>query len=443
MKPVKYGVILLVLLLAAMAMVPMVSAEEQTSGTLDVAIPVTSANSTVHQIPADYLKDSKPAQWIPESDMINIVISQKSLEKFSPDKQSGIINIPVSYLDMKTTFLNSKENPNIYAENTIGQGDSIALVRMPRQMYEMFAKNSNTGLISLPEDYFVRYYENVSDLKNHLKVNGTSLQVLPSEKYPAASVSAESGSRATIGHLPVPNATGTIMSPATTYPQMFEYREHYNRQASTNYDYCIGEITPYSWTLLGSALDQFDIYQEREYRFNSNEAIEIVAQYRDRNQGGDIVLYPTLYRNGASTPISPSQWTVWSDYLAVDKNNIPHTYGYHVYFSGGYYYIGFEDMSTLQWVKSYQATAATGTTSFTELWGSSEYRQRAAPTTNTFSATTNPVIDEWARILNGNWQKPNLVWQHLSPGSSVSYVSVQTLFDSSGNLITRSYGQYP
>jgi len=435
---------LLALLLAAMTRVPMVSAAEQTNGSLDVTVQGVSVNSTVHQIPADYLKDSKPAQWLPESDMINIVISQKSLEKFNPDKHSEIINIPVSYLDTKTTFLNSKEDPSIYTENTIGQGDNIALVRMPRQMYEMFAENSKDGNISLPADYFVRYYENVSDLNAHLKVNGTSLQVFPSEKYPVSPLSAESESGAATGNYPVhSSAAGMIASPATTYPQMFEYREHYNRLTSTNYDYCIGEITPYSWTLLGSALDQFDIYQEREYRFNSNEAIEIVAQYRDRNQGGDIVLYPTLYRNGASTSISPSQWTVWSDYLAVNKNDIPHTYGYHVYFSGGYYYINFEDMSTLQWVKSYQATAAAGTTSFTELWGSSEYRQRAAPTTNTFSATTNPVIDEWARILNGNWQKPNLVWQHLSPGSSVSYVSVQTLFDTSGNLITRSYGHYP
>ncbi len=188
MKSMKYGVILLALLLAAMAMVPMVSAEDQTNGVLGVAIPGTSVNSSVHQIPADYLKDSKPAQWLPESDMINIVISQKSLKKFNPDNQSGIINIPVSYLDMKTTFLNSKENPSIYTENTIGQGDSIALVRMPRQMYVMFAKNSNDGIISLPADFFVRYYENVSDLKTHLKVNGTSLQVLPNEKYPVASV---------------------------------------------------------------------------------------------------------------------------------------------------------------------------------------------------------------------------------------------------------------
>jgi len=445
MKTVKIGVILLALLLAAMAVVPMVSAAGvQTNESLDGTTREVSTYSTEHQIPSDYLKDSKPAQWLPESDMINIVISQKSLEKFNQNEQAGILNIPLSYLDLKTTFLNSKENPSIYIETTLGQGESVALVRMPRQMYEMFADTSKDGNISLPTDYFVRYYENVNDLKSHMKFDGNTIQVLPSEKYAVSKISIESENSKASGNLPVPNAAGIHVNPAATYPRMFEFREPYTRvSSSTSYDYCIGQITPNSWSLLGSASDQFDIYQEREYRFNSNEAIEIVAQYHDRNLGGDIVIYPTLYRSGTQYPINTSQWTVWSGYLYVDKNSIPHAYGYHVSFSGGYYYISFEDMNTLQFVKSYQATAATGTTTFTNLWGSSEYRQRAAPTTNTFSATTKPVSDEWARILNGDWKKPNLVWQHQSPGSSVSYVSVQTQFDTSGNLITRSYGQYP
>ncbi|MGB7787221.1 hypothetical protein [Methanoregula sp.] len=429
----KWSVALLALLLAAMAMIPMVSAGEQ----------VVSASPVGHQIPTDYLKDSKPAQWLPESDMVNIVISQRSLEKFGQGKLTGIITIPVSYIDLKTTFTNSKENPYVYTENSIGSDEGIALIRMPGQMYEMYVLAAKDGKLSLPADYFVRYYENRTDLNNHFKADGNSVQVLPSEKYPLPKISSGVGTDVSPEILPVQKPSGISVSPAVTYPQFFGFWENYNRISSTNYDYCIGQITPNSWTLSGSALDQFDIFQEREYKFNSGEAIEVVTKYRDRNQGGDIVLFPTLYRSGSTDPITPSQWTVWGDYLPVATNSIPHAFGYHVYFSGGYYYIAFEDMNTLQFVKSYQATAASGTSSFTYLSGSSEYRQKAAPTTNTFSATTNPVVDQWVRVLNGAWQAPNLAWQHVTRGSGVSYVDVQTQVDSSGNIITRSSGHYP
>jgi hypothetical protein len=423
-----------VVLLAAMVIVPMVSAAEQ----------MVSASPTGHQIPSDYLKDSKPAQWLPESDMVNIVISQRSLEKFNQEKQTGIITIPVSYLDLKTTFTNSKENPYVYSENTIGSDEGIALIRMPRQMYEMYVLDAKDGNLSLPADYFIRYYENRTDLNAHFKADGASAQVLSSEKYPLSKISAGGETNVVSGILPVNKVSGINVNPAVTYPQFFGFWENYNKiSSSTNYDYCIGQITPNSWTLTGSALDQFDVFQEREYKFNSGEAIEVVAKYRDRNLGGDIVLYPTLYRSGSQYPISDSQWTSWNGYLSVNKNTIPHAYGYHVYFSGGYYTIGIEDMNTLQWIGTYQATAASGTSSFTYMSGSSEYRQRSAPTTNTFSATTNPVIDQYARILNGAWKAPNQVWQHVPRGSSVSYVDVQTQFDSSGNLITRSSGHYP
>jgi hypothetical protein len=427
----KNGVVLLSLLVAAMAMVPMVSAGTNAA----------SAAAPAHEIPSDYPNDSRTAQWLSESEMINIVISQETLEKFGQDKQSGIITIPVSYLDLKTTFTNSKEYSSFFTENSMRADDGIVLLRMPKQMYSRFIDDSPDGKLSLPDEYFFRYYENSSDLYSHIKADGNVLKVYPSEKYPIAK-------KLTVSPLesPLANSASVVLplgtSAVLTYPQMFEAREYYNRIGSTNYDYCIGQITPESWTLLGSALDQFDIFQEREYRFNSNEAVEIVAKYRDRNQGGDIILFPAVYRSGAAEPLPSNQWTIWGGEVGVDKNDLPHAFGYHVQIYSGYYYIVFEDMETLDWLDPYLVPTAAGTSSFTDLWGSSEYRQKAAPTTNSFSASTNPVIDEWARILNGDWRKPNQVWNYVGPETD-SYVSVLKTFDLSGNLITRSYVDYP
>ncbi len=151
--------------------------------------------------------------------------------------------------------------------------------------------------------------------------------------------------------------------------------------------------------------------------------------------------FPALYRSGAANPIPNNQWDTWGGVIGVDKNDLPHAYGYHVQFGGGYYYVDIEDMDTMDFT-SYDVTSAAGTSSFTDLWGSSEYRQRAAPTTNTFSATTNPVIDEWAHVSGGNWEKPDEAWEYVSR-STDDYVSVTKTFDSSGNLITRSYAEYP
>ncbi len=439
----KLGVILLALLLAAMAMVPCVSAaDEQMINSRDSGNVNLSAAPVDRQIPSDYPQNSKPAEWLSESDMINIVISQKTLGLSSQDKQEDLITIPVSYLNLNKTFTISKEQPSIFTERTLESNEGIVLVRMPRQMYARFIANARDGEISLPVDYFCRLYENSSDLYSHFMVDGNTMKVLPSEKYPLHKTPVENVPESKLVN-PAAVLSSDKINSLLSYPQMFAFREYYNRIYSTSYDYCIGQITPSSWTLLGSGLDQFDVFQEREYRFNSNEAIEIVTKYRDRNMGGDIIITPALYRSGATYPITPGQWAVWGGDVAVDKNNLPHAFGYHVQFGGGYYFVDIEDMNTMIFTNSYAATAAAGTSSFTDLWGSSEYRQNTAPTTNTFSATTNPVIDEWAHILNGAWQKPNQVWYHNPPGSSVSYVSVTTTFDGSGNLITRSYGHYP
>ena len=184
-------------------------------------------------------------------------------------------------------------------------------------------------------------------------------------------------------------------------------------------------IMPNSWTLSGSALDQFDIFQEREYKFNSGEAIRVVTKYRGpKTRWGYCALPDSLqewfYRSNYSEPMDGRRLST------VATNSIPHAFGYHVYFSGGYYYIAFEDMNTLQFVKSYQATAASGTSSFTYLSGSSEYRQKAAPTTNTFSATTNPVL------ISGSGSEWSMAG--TKPGMAARYTGIEVLIMSMSRL---------
>jgi hypothetical protein len=101
------------------------------------------------------------------------------------------------------------------------------------------------------------------------------------------------------------------------------------------------------------------------------------------------------------------------------------------------------DMNTLQWLAQSQVSAAAGTSSFTDMRTSSEYHQFNEPSSDTFSATTNPIIEEWARVLNGDWNKPSSVWTTPTKTDNVNYVSVYSDWDTWGNLVSQSYADYP
>ncbi len=63
-----------------------------------------------------------------------------------------------------------------------------------------------------------------------------------------------------------------------------------------------------------------------------------------------------------------------------------------------------------------------------------------------FAIITSPVTDEWVIDVSDGWHKPSAVWQStitMVPATAPLYVSVVPSWDSSGNLITRSYVNYP
>lgn len=456
MKTLKKGVILLVLLLAAMAMVPMVNAEDQTVRSADSGKLNTSVNYPQHIIPYDYLKDSKPAEWLPESDMVNIILSQKTLERYGQNSNSDIIEIPLTYLESESNFVKLEKFPGYKIEDGVGPDNSIVLIRMPTQLYDTSLKGDVDGKLSLPSTYFCRFYSNFDDLSSHMtKEDNGVVKITPSSQYPVpglldgntTSVNAQNSAVGKASSALLISGIGKEVRATLNDPQNYTQWARTSRLGSTNYKYSIGQIRPYSWSLSGSGADLFRLYAEREYKFNNGEALEIVAHFLDRNGGGGIELYPAFYRDGAQYPIGTNQWSHWEGPVVIDPNDIPHAYGYHVQItnSGAGFQVNFEDMETLTWTTYYTVTAASTVSSFTELDGSSEYLQGTVPSTDTFSETTDPVIEEWVIDVNDVWHKPNAVWQtpYYDPPTSPSYVSVVRSWDSNGNLITTSYAHYP
>jgi hypothetical protein len=421
----------------------MVSAEEQAVRSVDSGNLNISINHPQHIIPDNYLKNSKPAEWLPESEMVNIILSQKILERYNQNSNSEIIEIPITYLESKSNFEKNEKFSGYNVEKGIDPDESIVLIRMPSQLYETFIKEDVDGKMSLPSKYFCRFYSNFNDLSSHITKENGSVKISPSSHYPVIGLLEDGDNSLNAPKSPF----NDVSSSASTVPQNYFHWATTSRISSTNYKYCIGQIRPYDWSLSGSGSDLFKIFQEREYKFNNGEALEIIAQYYDQNEGAGIELYPVLYRNGSQYPINTSEWSHWEGHIVINPNDIPHAYGFHVQTtnSGYGYQVNFEDMETLQWIKVHTVSAASTVSSFTEIAGSSEYKQLSVPSTGTFSATTNPVIDEWVIDVSDGWHKPGDVWNPtitMVPATPPLYVSVVPIWDN-GNLITRSYADYP
>ena len=86
-----------------MGIAPMVSAIGQTNDHLSSDF-VQLNEVRHHEIPYNYMENSKPAQFLPESKMMNIIISQDTLKKFGQDEKSALIEIPISHLYVNTGY---------------------------------------------------------------------------------------------------------------------------------------------------------------------------------------------------------------------------------------------------------------------------------------------------------------------------------------------------
>lgn len=450
MKTPKRNVILLSVLLAAMAVVSMVSAAEQGLNEQNPVDVGKAPNVPDHYIPPEYFMDAKPATPLPESEMITLILSGNALDGLGRSKETGIIEFPASSQDLNTQFVESKGFQNLFIEKDINPEDAVVLVRMPKTMYERLLAGSENDTLTLPTSHFCRFYENLTDLNSHMELKDNVLIVTPGEYD--AKVLEELTTIPPVMETPeIPgmNADANSIIPAIALDNGIWFNEwvHFNRAYWwVTYDYCIGQITPNYWYFSGQD-NQYYAPQEREYYLNDGQdAIEVVVNYDHFTTDGAVYLFPAIYDNYNHTPTPLLQWESSGDgIIELDSSSFPHAYGYHVQISNGRYYITFEDMDTLQWFAEYVYNDQDNpSTTFTRLTGSAEHYQANQPITDQYVAYTNPVIDEWAREIGGTWRKPREVWSYYEQTPDVSFVSIDRAWGGSNkqDLITRSYLDY-
>jgi hypothetical protein len=439
---------LLALLVAAMVIVPCVSAEKQkVTGQIDSTWKYSAPE---HYIPPDYFKDAKPAVPLPESEMKNFVISESALDKFGQDKKAGIVNIPISFLQSDRQFSESPDYPSRYIENGISPTEPVVLIRMPETMYERFLDTSRNDVMSLPASNFARYYTDLADLDSHVTLKGDILLVSRGEEdTPIPEKRAVDPSVMETNVIPGLNGVKTTvmpLSPQSPGASHDEWAFFTRINTGTDYNYCIGQITPNTWWVSGHN-DDYYAPQEREYYLGPSrkEAIEVVINYDHLNSPtGAVKLFPAVYddHSNTTTDMTDPRWeSNGSKIISLDPGTFPHAYGYHIQIYNGKYYIDFEDMDNLSWFDEYIYNDQDNpSTSFTEFAGSSEFVQVTSPITDSFYAVTAPVIDEWVHETYGDWKKPSQVWTFEEQTPNENFVHINWYWGGSGNqeLITES-----
>ena len=165
-------IIIFFLLLVAIVIIPIVDAEYNYTPSETWKYPGVPE----HYIPPEYFKDSKPATPLTESEMINIVISGKTLERFTAKDQPGILALPLSYLDFSVNFTNSTSSPTWYYEKNLAPDTPVALIRMSDAMYVRMLAMSDGKNLELPISVYVHQYSNLTSLNAQIHPDGIYLK---------------------------------------------------------------------------------------------------------------------------------------------------------------------------------------------------------------------------------------------------------------------------
>jgi len=374
--------LLLVMALLTAMFVPAVSAEETQSSSTQSSVDMDKdINPHENYITPEYFKDSKPAEPLQESEMINLIIPKKTLDSFNQEEDSRIINIPVFYLDIKTQFDKSKDYPNRYIAKNINSNEAVVLMRMPMDMLDRFLATSKNNVVTLPFANFFRNYNNITDLDSHVKLEGDSIIVNPSEND--VTLMKQISSASSVIETPaLESSTRTGTESVRVTPQGVDTwhneRVFFERASTTvNYNYIIGQITPDTWSFSGNS-DQYYFPQERETYLNPNrqDAIEVVVNYDHYSDYplGKVSLFPAIYDDSSDVIDLSNYEDSGAEIIELIPNSFPHSYGYHIEIYNGKYYINFEDMNTLQWFDQYVYNDQDNpSTTFTEVCGSSEF----------------------------------------------------------------------
>jgi hypothetical protein len=375
MKKMKLGVILLALLLAAMAMVPMVSAEEQK------VTPAVNSSDRVIKTPIFTEQEIRIKTPLNESDIVSFVFPEEWLLRNNENNNSDFFRISLTKTQLVKNQLKTNEISETYVvEDAFAQNlqDSgrLVLLQIPKSDFNRNSLNSDHVLLDYPSECF-SVYSTSDELIKSIEERKTLREKLQNERIDSNPVSLQRLQRET----------------TTSYDEWASYNVNLFR-----YPVALrGDMQPESFSNQGQPSV---IYHEREIYLNrAGDAIELVLWYCDN---GNIYLSAPLYDEDVliwgQNGVPPSTWID-----ATSKNR----FYYEVYInSGGQYNVNFLDTGTSIWYQYTYNDSDNASTYISGLTGSSELTL-SGPVQYSFFVSTNPMKDYGVKdTVGGSWGPP-------------------------------------
>jgi hypothetical protein len=407
----KIGIALLALLLAAIAMVPMVSA----------------ANRPMYGVDWSRVAPTAP---VDETELLTIIISENDFSSWSPEKDGAFIQMPA--VDNRQCAGTTESADGYIIRGNVADSEKIVVLQLPKKMFERLSQDSKDGILLVPKEFFA-HYTSIADFKK------TSSERLASlKKSYEGNYTAEKPEVTDLG------SAGT-RAPYTRYQRWQVFSSDSSPYSPV---FVSGKINPSTFSRTGSGTI---FCEERELHMNRYDAdsdgidvIEmVVGAYTPGYPSGstsNLNLYPVIYN--ADINGDP----IYLGYIPVSTSSLPHSYNYYVQLtpaSGSMTYdIWIQDTATETWLAYYTYTDSVNPSAYIR-----DVRVSAEFTTvnsaSTFNIQTNPITDEWLLVSeDSSWHTPSEVFSYQRlienhPGQML-YASTTGSFLSNGQLRTTS-----
>lgn len=431
----KIGVVLLALLLAGMAMVPMVSAAGALSSVDNISLGHSPWN--LQNVNLDKVPLAKP---MTESELVTVIIPAYMVPDTKAADDTTLVNLTAFSPESDNQFSSQADIPNSRIFKEIRENEPVAVLRVPAFIYRALVPDASN--VSIPKQYF-RTYPSLQEFQ--ILRTEENRQILNEIEK----ITAEEKKSAVLKIVP---ENSPVIPMASGDSGWWISRKNYSAPSGWQIDYEIGKMTLQSYTRTGFG---HIIYEEREIGLNrigsdgySIDGMEVVASYEPLSSGGAnrIRVFPVFYNYDSSPdPIIPV-------IREVAQSTLPHDFGMHFIVGkgsdAGWYWVSIEDFNPPSGMSRWYGGSYYDSTP-------SQYIKRMAvsselglqPQTTTFNARTTPIMEEWIRN-NNNWYKPFGIYsgpvssELPPPGKPMRYVSTAANPTSpDGNIYTHAYCQ--
>ncbi|MDD1702320.1 MAG: hypothetical protein LUQ31_05010 [Methanoregula sp.] len=402
MKRMKIGVMLLALLLAAMAMVPMVSAEDylcQGNINCTTADTLINVNSSVSNGPShepiifdDLLvkgSDASANSVQRTEEFLFLEIPTTVLSKSSTETDNGMVSITVPTVSLQyveeRTGTPAPVPENLLSKNSSIQG-AVTVLWAPKAILTISSSGSSTT-IQVPERILLKFdthNESVAAIKKSANEN---LQI-KHDSYPAG-------------------VTSKSLLQATTSQDFAERSWYYDANCAHQVTGAQGVIEPSSSYNNGESYfsyHEIEIYLERD-----TDCIEFVSYHRTDGQKR---IFVSMHDDGVlSTPID------------IDATNLPYM-NYYLSIDSPYYSTRLQNPLTGTWYTNSWNDSNDFSRYIKSLRGSTELLSlQHVPPIYSFHTATNPItVDSVRNSATGTWVLPNQDFTDMGMDTSQSYV---------------------